>query len=573
MLPALLLAAAATAAAPGAKNFFLIAVDDLRPMFGKSFGHPEVLSPNIDKHFTTGGGAAMQHSYVQIAVCGPSRASILTGRRPDTTTVGVSGPIIFWCWCQRGKCAKDKLFMTIPTYFAQNGYVTAGNGKVYHPDACNYLHVPNAGPDFAHTVGDDFRAWNHGTYGVEGQLLRPWPNTTQQKSEEQWGTIPGPREAIFNGSQGPDWMRSPLTDEEQTDGQLATNTVERLANFSRDGIGKAGGKPFFLAVGFHKPHTPWIVPSKYFDLYDTDNISLAPNRRVPAGFLEENWHANGNVEIEKYTNPGVAGSNPGPFNSSRGFGFNSPVDNQTARELRHAYFAATSFLDAQVGRVMDALSDNGYKENTVVALWSDHGYHLGDTNSWCKMTNFEKATRNTLLWRVPGQAAASQGLNSRYVEMIDFFPTAIDLVGLPTIPACTGVDQPPTVLCLQGVSYADEFVPALAQGPAKASAPKKNVFSQWPYSENNSPGATDGRMGYTVRTDDGYRLTWYVKYTILTHKGTWPAGAPTAADLELYDYNLDYDETVNQAANPKYADTVARLVAVLRAQYVTGNYA
>ena len=125
--------------------------------------------------------------------------------------------------------------------------------------------------------------------------------------------------------------------------------------------------------------------------------------------------------------------------------------------------------------------------------------------------------------------------------------------GLPTIPACTGVDQPPTVLCLQGVSYADEFVPALAQGPAKASAPKKNVFSQWPYSENNSPGATDGRMGYTVRTDDGYRLTWYVKYTIFTHKGTWPAGAPAAADLELYDYNLDYDETINQASGSALA--------------------
>ena len=131
------------------------------------------------------------------------------------------------------------------------------------------------------------------------------------------------------------------------------------------------------------------------------------------------------------------------------------------------------------------------------------------------------------------------------------------------------------MLCLQGDSYADEFVPALAAGPVSASvsasSPKKNVFSQWPYPEGRSPGATTGRMGYTVRTDDGYRLTWYVDYTILTHKGTWPTRGPAAGDIELYDYNLDYDETVNQAANPKYADTVARLVAVLRAQYVTSN--
>jgi iduronate 2-sulfatase len=555
---------AVSAAGAGVKNFFLISVDDLRPEFGASFGNPEVLTPNMDKHFTNGGGSAMQHSYVQIAVCGPSRSSMLTGRRPDTTTAGVSGQITQWCWCQRTNCEADSLFMTLPTYFAQNGHVTSGNGKLFHPDACTLLRgiEPSFGPDFAHLVGDDARAWNHGDYGVEGMLQQPFDNATNQFSEEQWGTIPGPREAIFANwthTQGPDWMRSPLSDEEQTDGQLATDTVNRIANFSDAGIGKAGGKPFFLSTGFHKPHTPWIVPSKYFDLYDTSKVSLPPNPHVPAGFTEEHWHANGNREISGYQNPGAI---PEPFDDSV-FGFRTPVDNQTVRELRHAYFAATSFVDAQIGRVMDALEKYGYLENTIVALWSDHGYHLGDTNSWCKMTNFEHATRNTLFWRVPGQVEASKGRNNRFVEMVDLFPTVIDLVGLPKIAPCTGVDQPPTVTCLQGKSYADEFLPALAASP---SDPKQHTFSQWPYPIREAPGEKKFRMGYTVRGADGYRLTQYVLYDRREFKGDWTE-VPTDDDLELYDYNNDPHETTNQAANPTYSDVVKRLRAVLKEQY------
>jgi len=466
--------------------------------------------------------------------------------------------------------------MTVPTWFAKNGYVTAGNGKVFHPDGCNTMHRPEY-PRFAHEVyGDDPRAWNYGEYGVEGLLQAPFDNVTTQFSEEQWGVIPGPHWTANDSPMGVDWLKSPLTDEEQTDGQLATSTVQRLANFSKVGIGKGSGKPFFLATGFHKPHSPWIVPEKYFDLYDADSISLPPNPNVPANFLEENWHVNGNVEVSKYTNPGAAGA--APFNASAGFAFHHHVDNVTTRELRHAYFAATSFIDAQVGRVLDALESEGYADNTVVALWSDHGYHLGDTNSWCKMTNFEKATRNTLFWRVPGQTAASQGLNTRYVEMIDFFPTAIELMGLPAIPACQGIDQPPTVQCLQGVSYASEFVPPSAAGGAAAAAaeatpadaPKQYIFSQWPYPKKQSPGANVNRMGYSVRTADGFRLTQYVPYSDFEHRGVWNK-PPAATDLELYVYSVDPHETVNQAGNSTYANVVTRLAAVLRAQFDQGQ--
>ena len=189
------------------------------------------------------------------------------------------------------------------------------------------------------------------------------------------------------------------------------------------------------------------------------------------------------------------------------------------------------------------------------------------------MTNFEKATRNTLFWRVPGQVAASQGRNKRFVEMLDFFPTAVDLMGLPKIATCTGVDQPPTVQCLQGQSYADEFVPP-AVGPATGEAavrvsggPKQHIFSQWPYPAANSPGGPGYmRMGYTVRSDDGYRLTQYVPYNETTYSGNW-SDVTHDDDIELYDYNNDPDETTNQAANATYADVVQKLGAVLKKQY------
>jgi arylsulfatase A-like enzyme len=176
----------------------------------------------------------------------------------------------------------------------------------------------------------------------------------------------------------------------------------------------------------------------------------------------------------------------------------------------------------------------------------------------------EKATRNTLFWRVPGQAATSQGRNNRIVEMLDFFPTAIDLVGLPKISKCTGIDQPPTVLCLQGESYATEFMPALS-APVDTPAPKQYAFSQWPYRASKINKYF--RMGYTVRSKAGFRLTQYVPYDLKTHSGTW-ADILGKDDLELYNYNTDPDERVNQAANPEYAGVVKELQAVLKNKYV-----
>lgn len=296
--------------------------------------------------------------------------------RPDTTqAINTQVPKAYagWCWCQRTNCTKAELFMTLPTYFASHGsYVTAGVGKVFHPGGCTYVHSTQPhgsyGADFSHIVGDDYRAWNYGAYGVEGRATtdpdRPLPFEAAQTSEEQFGSIPGPWFASFNFSMGLSLLRSPLADEDLPDGQIATNAIERFANFSRDGVGNAradtaadtdrgngngyngsigDGKAFFHAVGFHKPHLPHIVPFKYFDLYNVENISLPANPRVPVGFKEENWHWNGNREMSSYSN------NEAVF-SNKTFGFTTPIHDDQARLLRLGYFAATSYIDAQVGK-------------------------------------------------------------------------------------------------------------------------------------------------------------------------------------------------------------------------------
>ena len=345
-----------TALASAKPNVLLILVDDLRPLFGKSFGVPEVLAPNIDSFFLDG-GTAFQNSYVQIAVCGPSRSSMLTSRRPDTTTVGTNerhaggGDNGGWCWCRRTNCSASALFMTLPTYFRQHGYATAGAGKVFHPDACNGM-MPRHHSGFSHKEGDDPRAWSNG-YAVEANF-----------SQEQWGSIPGPYDPVFNYRMGLSFNESNLSDEEQTDGMLANDAIQKLDEFR--GI----DKPFFLAVGFHKPHLPHIVPKKYFDLYDPANITLPPNPRVPSNFLEENWHADGNAEMMSYN------LNAGPEFAKEGFAFNNPIGDDFAKKMRHGYFAATSFIDAQVGRVLATFEKNGFANNTIVVLWSDHGWHL-----------------------------------------------------------------------------------------------------------------------------------------------------------------------------------------------------
>ncbi|XP_065184785.1 ulvan-active sulfatase-like [Sycon ciliatum] len=517
---------AAIATRQGSKpNVLMIAIDDLRPEFGQAFSVPEVKTPNMDKFVET--GTVMQHSYVQVAVCGPSRSSILTGRRPDTTH---SMSPFSWCWSNRGQ------FLTLPHYFKNNGYTTAGSGKLFHPDAC--------GAADPHSLGDDKTAWTL-PYFPEPECV-------------QWGSVPCPRTKYWNNTMGDSVMVSPLDDDHLTDGQLAIHAQGRLANFSKQGIGM-GDKPFFMAVGFHKPHLPHIAPKKYFDMYDVNQVSLPPNPNVPERFTKGAWY--NSDEMQSY----IDAHKQFPAD---GFSQNHPISDDDKRKHRQAYFAATSYVDAQVGRVMDALASNDYANNTIVVLWSDHGWHLGDTNSWGKCTNFESATHNTLMWRVPGKT--NKGKSERLVEMLDLYPTLLELTGLPPLDYCEQ-DEPPTVNCLQGKSYASEFTGSTDQ--ADLADAKQYAFSQWLYpgaiqpgldSDASAPKPKSFHVGYTVRTRNGYRLTEYVPYNTTMFKASWSDFVPIR---ELYDYNADPYETVNHAYNTSYSEIVQQLHTVLNTQF------
>ena len=557
-------AAAAPADAPR-HNVLLIAVDDLRPRFGSAahlYAVPEVKAPRLEAFVADRGATVFRNAYVQIAVCGPSRSSMLTSRRPDTTQVGVGrgggkGTAGAWCWCRRTSCHNSSLFMTLPTYFRDvGGYATAGVGKIFHPDACNGM-APIFKGVFSHKAGDDPRAWSSG-YGVEANF-----------SQEQWGSIPGPHDPVFDFRMGLSYNESDLDDGQQTDGLLAADAIAKLAGFRAAGIGISASAddnalttPFFLAVGFHKPHLPHIVPQKYFDMSPLENISVPPNPLPPKGFLEHNWHGPGSAEIQSYN------LNAGPEFRREGFAFQHPIEDDYARRLRRGYFAATSFVDAQIGKVLDALDAQGFADSTIVVVWSDHGWHLGDVNAWGKMTNYEEATNNVLIAKVPGMHGPST--TDRIVESVDLFPTLVELASLPALAVCKGRDQPPTTQCVQGTSFASEF--DSRRGDA-AEGRKQYAFHQWPCAAWPEGNTTLGyRMGDAVRSAT-HRLVEYVPYDdVVRFVGNWtedPARPPH--DLELYDLVVDPHETTNAAGLPENAALVRALRAALRAQFSDGE--
>eukprot|EP00039_Didymoeca_costata_P014971 m.247635 g.247635 ORF g.247635 m.247635 type:complete len:284 (-) comp16128_c0_seq15:1344-2195(-) len=273
------------------------------------------------------------------------------------------------------------------------------------------------------------------------------------------------------------------------------------------------------------------------------NVSLPPNPKVPKGMERAYWYNSG--EMREYIDAG-------PRFAKEGYGFLQPITEDDMRFHRQGYFAATTFVDVQIGKVMAALETYNFHTNTISLVWSDHGWHLGDTNSWGKCTNFETGTRNTLMWRIPNAPnPPSTGRLERTVEMVDLFPTLIDLAGLPPISACHG-DQPPTTTCLQGTSYASLF------GVGSTSQYNKSyAFSQWPY--NN--GKSGVIMGYTAKSDDGYRLTEYVHYADFV--GDWT----NILAREFYDYHNDPHETVNNVNETQYQQRISEMHSVMLCQF------
>ncbi len=450
-------------------NVLMIAVDDLRPQLG-CYGDRAVKSPNIDR--LAARGLTFNRAYCQQAVCSPSRTSLLTGRRPDTTKVYD---------LQTHFRTHIPDVVTLPQLFKNHGYHTQALGKIYHPgyDDPPSWSAPHWGPRVP-------------AYGPDGQALlrRLWDEARPQGME-----------AVAR-VRGLPWEAPEVADNELPDGAIADRAVEL--------VGELTERPFFLAVGFHKPHLPFVAPRKYWDLYEERAFRLPASPRPPEG-------------APSYA-PGIWGE----LRAYHGMPKQGPVSEEQARKLIHGYHAALSYMDAQVGRLLDALDRHGLRERTVVALWGDHGWQLGEHGIWCKHTNYERSVRAPLIVAVPGQKSAGRRTDA-LAEFVDLYPGLAELCGLPLPDG------------LEGTS----FVPLLAD-PRRSW--KRAAFSQYP---RQIPGQGRG-MGYSLRTDR-YRLT------------EWSVPGKEFREYELYDHHADPDENVNLAGRSENAALVKELAAELRA--------
>ena len=373
-------------------NILFIAIDDLRPELG-CYGATQISSPNIDRFATT--GLVFQRAYCQQAVCNPSRTSLMTGLRPET--IGVTGNHSHF------RSNKPDV-VTLPQLFKRHGYHAQAIGKIYHgvfPDGAS-----NTKWD---TMGDP-ESWS-----VPATRFGPryyYTETGIEAAKDVYQKIykpqnPGPDDWTEKLVFGPATESPDVSDDTLYDGKVADAAVAALGEL------RQSGQPFFLAVGFIKPHSPYVAPKKYFDLYKGNNkVALASNPAYPVGAPILAGH--GSQELRRYTDQPKTGE----FTES----------NQ--RRVRQAYYACVSYIDAQIGRVLDEIDKQGLAENTVVCLFGDHGYHLGEQGLWGKTTNFELDTRVPLIVRVPGMKSVGQSTKS-LVELVDLYPTLAQLAGLP----------------------------------------------------------------------------------------------------------------------------------------------
>jgi iduronate 2-sulfatase len=447
-------------------NVLFIASDDMRPELG-CYGHPHVKSPNLDR--IAAAGTLFTHAYCQQAVCNPTRASLMTGLRPDTLQV-FDLPTHF----------RDKKpdAVTIPQHFKDHGYFTEHVGKIFHT---------------GHGNRDDKFSWTRmekypsaPRFGPEGQQVL---GREKAKAQRAGG---GAADKI----RGLPWEAPDVGDSDLLDG-TTVDAVICVMNEVKD-------RPFFLACGFANPHLPFVAPKKYWDLYDPSVIELADNPYPP-----------------KYA-PEYAATSWGELRAYVGIPGKGPLSDEQARQAIHGYWAAISYVDAQIGRLLDELDRLGLRENTVVIFWGDHGWQLGEHGFWCKHTNYEVATRVPLIISVPGQKNPGAKCD-RLVEYVDIFPTLSEVCELTLPPG------------LEGLS----FQPLMEQPdrPWKSAA-----FHVYP---RTIPGHGPA-LGHAIRTDR-YRLV------------EWKAKQDGFTEYELYDLQTDPDENVSVAADPHYAEALADL--------------
>lgn len=473
---------AAPAPAAQRPNVLLILVDDLKPTL-RTFGDAHAISPSIDR--LAARGTRFERAYANQAVCAPSRINLMTSRRSTSTGI-----------YNFGQDLRDYIpnAVTLPQLFRQSGYSTESIGKVFH---------------VGHGTFDDKVSWSVPSRKDKViEYLDPASTGGEATREEVlFNEVPfeGPVfEAAAKQARGAAWESPDVPDDAYADGRTAARTSQRLAEL------KSSSSPFFLAVGFARPHLPFSVPKRYWDMYDPAKLPMPDFERLPDGAPEFAGKVKG--EIAAYA----------PLPES---GLGGDFTDAQKRKLIHGYYAGVTYVDAQIGKVLDALEREGLADNTIVILWGDHGYHLGDHGLWTKHTNFEQAVHLPLIFAGPGTGRPGSA-PGQLAETVDVYPTLVKLAGL-TLPAT-----------MQPIDGAD-LTPVL-RDPLKCVRP-------YAYHAFNRPG----RIGQAIRTDR-YRLV------------RWTQEVTGARVYELYDMRADPGETRNMAdALPKVR---AELDAILEAQ-------
>ena len=476
-------------------NILFIAVDDLRPELG-CYGDGHVKSPNIDSLARE--SVTFTQAHCQQPVCNPSRASLMTGLRPDTLKV----------WDLRTNFRHNKPnALTIAQYFKQQGYFSTSIGKIFHntiPDPLSWseekLHINGwpFDPDAVYLNKENLEK-------VEKRKQEIIKMGKQERVIDQYG-IWYIKTVATECADVPD---NAYYDGLQTD--VALKKLEELKNRK---------EPFFFGVGYYRPHLPFNVPKKYWDMYDRAKVPLAETDFLPGN--APLMAINNLRELRSYQD---FKQTPHPKDGT--------LSEEQARLLKHGYLASVSYIDAQVGRLIKQLKKLALWDNTIIVLWGDHGWKLGEHNSWCKMTNYEIDTRSPLIIRQPGAAANGKSCN-RLVEFVDIFPTLCDASGLKLPPDLEGTSMTPLLK-----------EPTLPWKPA--------VFSQ--FLREGIWTAPDGKeyMGYAIRTERYRYVEWF----------QWKS--KIFAANELYDHQTDPAENVNISLLPGNKQLVEKLSAQLKA--------
>lgn len=446
-------------------NVLFIAVDDMLPVLG-CYGNTTIHSPHIDE--LAGTGVTFTRAYCQVAICNPSRASLMTGLRPDEIKV----------WTLKPHFREEKPdAITLPQFYKNRGYAAREIGKIYHDGAYHKDPVSWSGPSYYHIT----------------------QNGKGHKYNLPENCIPARSKAAASES-------ADVPDTAYIDGKVCESAIKVLHEIK--------DSAFFLAVGFRRPHLPFSAPQKYWDLYDRQQFTEElKDHRKPADAPEIAFHHSN--ELRGYEDINKEGD--------------VPYEKQL--ELLHGYYASISYIDAQTGKLIAELKRLGLYENTLIVLYADHGFHLGDFGLWGKTTNYEAAVRVPLIFSGPG---IDRGIkNESIVELMDLYPTLTELTHQEVDPGLDGVS----------------LLPVLKGHPAPDRSYALSQIVR-PYQDAVSAQSPE-IMGYALRTPE-FR---YIEWRNLKDK--------SIIERELYRMDDDYIEKQNLAGNIEFADTMNMLSVII----------